>query len=242
MEEIRLRSKMEGRHMIDSKGVHVDPAKIKAIRNLAAPLAPTEKNKKYEWGKEEEEVFQLLKQKLYSAPILALPKGIEDFVVYCDASLNGFRAVLMQQEKVIVYVSRQLKKHEENYTTHDLELVDVVFALRLWRHYLYERERPLRVRSLVMTVHVNLPEQIRNAQIEAMKKEKFLLLLLNSSANFWQWYLLSSSSGNNLYWQWELILPVGTLNLAVGMPCAFYSQQSSLKLDAPSAFKFSRIK
>nr|GEX73540.1 hypothetical protein [Tanacetum cinerariifolium] len=71
---------------------------------------------------------------------------------------------------------------------------------------------------------------------------QFLFLLFNSSANFWQWHLKSSGSGNNLHWQWELILPVGTLNLAVGMPCAFYSQQSSPELDAPSAFKFSKIK
>ncbi|GJV23813.1 putative reverse transcriptase domain-containing protein [Tanacetum coccineum] len=86
---------------------------------------------------DEEEAFQILKQKLCSAPILALPKGSEDFVVYCDASIKGFRVVLMQREKVIAYTSRQLKKHEENYTTHDLELGAVVFALRLWRHYLY---------------------------------------------------------------------------------------------------------
>nr|GFC63437.1 hypothetical protein [Tanacetum cinerariifolium] len=66
--------------------------------------------------------------------------GSEDFVVYCDASLKGFRDVLMQREKVIVYASRQLKKHKENYTTHDLELGAVVFALRLWRHYLYGKK------------------------------------------------------------------------------------------------------
>ncbi|GJQ91932.1 putative reverse transcriptase domain-containing protein [Tanacetum coccineum] len=71
------------------------------------------------------------------APILSLPEGSEDFVVYCDASLKGFGAVLMQREKVIAYASRQLRKNEENYTTHDLELGAVVFALRLWRHYLY---------------------------------------------------------------------------------------------------------
>ncbi|GKG28130.1 putative reverse transcriptase domain-containing protein, partial [Tanacetum coccineum] len=71
---------------------------------------------------EEEEAFQTLKQNLYSAPILALPEGTEDFVVYCDASLKGFGAVLMQREKVIAYASRKLKDHEENYTTHDLEL------------------------------------------------------------------------------------------------------------------------
>ncbi|GJZ72598.1 putative reverse transcriptase domain-containing protein [Tanacetum coccineum] len=82
----------------------------------------TEKNKKYEWGTDEDEAFQTLKQKLCSAPILSLPEGTENFVVYCDASHKGFGAVLMQREKVIAYASRQLKKHEENYTTHDLEL------------------------------------------------------------------------------------------------------------------------
>ncbi|GJY20159.1 putative reverse transcriptase domain-containing protein [Tanacetum coccineum] len=75
-----------------------------------------------------------------SAPILALPKGTKDFMVYCDASLKGYGAVLMQREKVIAYASRQLKDHEENYTTHDLELGVVVFALRLWRHYLYGKK------------------------------------------------------------------------------------------------------
>ncbi|GKD48666.1 putative reverse transcriptase domain-containing protein [Tanacetum coccineum] len=102
-------------HVIDRNGVHVDPAKIEAIKSWAAPTTPTE-------GKEEEEAFQTLKQKLCSAPILALPEGTEDFMVYCDASLKGYGAVLMQRKKVIAYASRQLKVHEENYTTHDLEL------------------------------------------------------------------------------------------------------------------------
>ncbi|GJZ24807.1 putative reverse transcriptase domain-containing protein [Tanacetum coccineum] len=139
-------------HVIDRSGVHVDPAKIEAIRNWAALTTPTkvrqflglasyyqrfiegflliskpltkltQKNKTFKWGSEEEEAFQLLKEKLCSAPILALPEGTEDFVVYCDASLKGFGAILMQREKVIAYASRQLKPHEENYTTHDLEL------------------------------------------------------------------------------------------------------------------------
>ncbi|GKA98438.1 putative reverse transcriptase domain-containing protein [Tanacetum coccineum] len=216
-------------HVIDNNGVHVDPAKVEAIRNWAALTMPTEvrqflrlvdyyrrfiesfsliskpltkltqKDKKYEWGKEEEEAFQTLKQKICSAPILALPKGTEDFMV-----------------------------HKENYTTHDLELGAIVFALRLWRHYLYgtkcvvftdhkslhyilnqkelnmrqrrwiellsdydceiryhpgkanvvvdalsqkERIKPLRVRALVMTVHNNLPKHILDAQKEAMKKK-----------------------------------------------------------------------
>ncbi|GKC42025.1 putative reverse transcriptase domain-containing protein [Tanacetum coccineum] len=72
-----------------------------------------------------------------SAPILALPQGAENFIVYCDASHKGLGAVLMQNEKVIVYASRQLKIHEKNYTTHDLELGAVVFSLKIWRHYLY---------------------------------------------------------------------------------------------------------
>ncbi|GKG20587.1 putative reverse transcriptase domain-containing protein, partial [Tanacetum coccineum] len=76
----------------------------------------------------EDEAFQTLKQKLCSAPILAFPEGAENFVVYCDASHKGYRAVLMQREKVIAYASRQLKKHEENYTTQDLELGAVVFV------------------------------------------------------------------------------------------------------------------
>nr|GFA61205.1 retrovirus-related Pol polyprotein from transposon 17.6 [Tanacetum cinerariifolium] len=94
-------------------------------------------DKKYQWGKEKEEAFQTLKQKLCSAPIVALPERTENFVVYCDVSLKGYGDVLMQKEKVIAYASRQLKTHEENYTTRDLELEAVIFALRLWKHYLY---------------------------------------------------------------------------------------------------------
>nr|GFA59958.1 putative reverse transcriptase domain-containing protein [Tanacetum cinerariifolium] len=84
-------------HVIDRSGVHVDPAKIEAINSWAAPMTPTEK---YEWGKEKEESFQTLKQKLCSAPILALPDGTKDFVAYCDASLKGYGAELMQKEKI----------------------------------------------------------------------------------------------------------------------------------------------
>ncbi|GKC32671.1 putative reverse transcriptase domain-containing protein, partial [Tanacetum coccineum] len=181
-------------HVIDRNGVHIDPAKIEAIRNWAAPTTPTEpltkltwKDKKYEWGKEEDEAFQLLKQKLCSALILALPEGTEYFVDYCDASHKGYGAVLMQPEKVIAYASRQLKVHEKNYTTHDLELGAVVFALSDYDceiHYhpiklnvvvgaLSQKERikPLRVQALVMTVHNDLPNKILEAQKEAMKKK-----------------------------------------------------------------------
>nr|GEX19701.1 putative reverse transcriptase domain-containing protein [Tanacetum cinerariifolium] len=97
----------------------------------------TQKGIKFDWGIKEENAFQLIKQKLYSVSILALPEGREDFLVYCDASHKGLGAVLMQRKKVISYASRQLKIHEKNYTTHDLELGSVVFALKMWRHYLY---------------------------------------------------------------------------------------------------------
>ncbi|GKB44764.1 putative reverse transcriptase domain-containing protein [Tanacetum coccineum] len=85
----------------------------------------TPKGVKFDWGDKEEAAFQLIKQKFYSAPILALPKGSEDFVIYCDASHKGLSDVLMQREKVIAYASLQLKIHEKNYTTCDLELRSV---------------------------------------------------------------------------------------------------------------------
>ncbi|GKD28225.1 putative reverse transcriptase domain-containing protein [Tanacetum coccineum] len=117
-------------YVINREGVHVDPAKIEAIKNWPVPTSPTE-------GVDVDEAFQKLKRDLCTALILALSEGPDDFVVYCDASLKGYGAVLMQRDKVIAYASRQLKTHEENYTTHNLELGAVVFALRLWRHYLY---------------------------------------------------------------------------------------------------------
>nr|GFD18808.1 putative reverse transcriptase domain-containing protein [Tanacetum cinerariifolium] len=77
----------------------------------------TQRKVEFEWGDKQEAAFQLLKQKLYSALILALPDGSEDFIVYCGASNKGLGAVLMQRENVILYASRQLKIHEKNYTT-----------------------------------------------------------------------------------------------------------------------------
>ncbi|GJV58348.1 putative reverse transcriptase domain-containing protein [Tanacetum coccineum] len=97
-------------HVIDSEGIHVDPAKIEAIKDWASPKTPTEI---HQFLEKEEAAFQLLKQKLCSAPILALPEGSENFMVYCDASHKGLGAVLMQREKVIAYASRQLKVHEK---------------------------------------------------------------------------------------------------------------------------------
>ncbi|GJR35765.1 reverse transcriptase domain-containing protein [Tanacetum coccineum] len=214
-------------HVIDSRGIHVDPAKIESIKDWASPKTPTEirqflglagyyrrfiegfskiaksmtkltqKGIKFDWGEKEENAFQLIKQKLCSAPILALPEGSEDFM-------------------------------ENNYTTHDLELGSVVYALKIWRHYLYEtkctmfidhksiqhildqkelnmrqrrwlellsdydcdiryhpgkanvvanalsrkeRIKPLRVRALVMTIGLDLPKQLLETHIKALKPE-----------------------------------------------------------------------
>nr|GEU85999.1 hypothetical protein [Tanacetum cinerariifolium] len=145
---------------------------IKGFLKIAKSMTKlTQKGVKFDWGDKEEAAFQLIKQKLCSAPILALPEGSEDFVVYCDASHKGLGAVLIQREKVIAYASRQLKIHEKNYTTHDLELGSIVFALKIRRHYL--TNKPLRIQALVMTIGLNLLKQILEAQIEAQKPENF---------------------------------------------------------------------
>ncbi|GJS79276.1 putative reverse transcriptase domain-containing protein [Tanacetum coccineum] len=187
-------------HVIDSRGIHVDPAKIESIKDWASPKTPTEirqflglagyyrrfiegfskiaksmtkltqKGIKFDWGEKEENAFQLIKQKLCSAPILALPEGSEDFVVYCDASHKGLGAVLMQREKVIAYASRQLKVHEKNYTTHDLELGSVVFALKIWRHYLYG------TRCTVFTDHKSLQHILDQKELN-MRQRRWLELL-----------------------------------------------------------------
>ncbi|GJU20113.1 putative reverse transcriptase domain-containing protein [Tanacetum coccineum] len=128
----KLKMSSEFSHLIDSQGLHVDPAKIEAVKNWTSLTIPTEIRQFLGLA-----TFQLLKQKLREAPILALPERNDDFVVYCDASHQGLGAVLMQREKVIAYASRQLKPNEENYTTRDLELGAVVFTLKIWRHYMY---------------------------------------------------------------------------------------------------------
>ncbi|GJU54952.1 putative reverse transcriptase domain-containing protein [Tanacetum coccineum] len=130
----------------------------------------TQKKVKFEWGNKQETTFQLLKQKLCSTPILALPEGSKDFIVYCDASIKGLGAVLMQREKVIAYASRQLKIHEKNYMTHDLELGAVVFSLKLWRHYLYG------TKCTVFTDHKSL-QHILNQKELNMSQHRWLELL-----------------------------------------------------------------
>nr|GFA20801.1 putative reverse transcriptase domain-containing protein [Tanacetum cinerariifolium] len=125
-------------HVIDSQGLAGYYRRfIEGFSKIAKPMTKlTQKKVKFKWGDKQEAAFQLLKQKLCSALIYALPEGCKDFIVYCDASNKGLGAVLMQRKKVNSYASCQLKIHEKNYTTHDLELRPVVFALKIWRHYL----------------------------------------------------------------------------------------------------------
>ncbi|XP_060182527.1 uncharacterized protein LOC132612230 [Lycium barbarum] len=125
-------------HVVSKDGILVDPKKID-VSVIAAPLLTrlTQKNVQFKWTKDCELSFRKLKKALTMAPVLTLPTGEEGYSVYCDASRVGLGCVLMQGGKVIAYVSRQLKNHEKNYPTLDLELVVVVFALKLWQHYLY---------------------------------------------------------------------------------------------------------
>ncbi|GJU46909.1 putative reverse transcriptase domain-containing protein [Tanacetum coccineum] len=214
-------------HVVNRDGIHVDPSKVESVKNWKTPESPTEirsflglagyyrrfienfskiakpltlltqKNKAYVWGDKQDEAFQILKEKLCNAPVLALPDGPDDFVVYCDASKQGFGCVLMQQGKVIAYASRQLKKHEKNYTTHDLELgaKDLNMRQRRWIELLSdyeceikyhpgkanvvadalsrkERLKPRRVRAMSITIHSGLKTKILEAQSEASKDLK----------------------------------------------------------------------
>nr|GEX77216.1 putative reverse transcriptase domain-containing protein [Tanacetum cinerariifolium] len=168
------------RHVVNSEGIHVDPNKIEAVKKWKPSKTPTEirsvlglaryyrrfitnfskiakpltlwtqKDKKFVWGDKKENAFQMLKDMLCDALILELPEGPNDFVIYYDASNECFGCVLMQRNKVIAYASRQLKIHEKNYTNHDLELGAIVFALKMWRHYLY------RTKSVIYTDHKSL--------------------------------------------------------------------------------------
>ena len=154
-------------HIIIEKGIQVDPAKVEAVTKWEPPRNVTEvrsflglagyyrrfvegfskiaipltrllrKDTKFEWDRGCQESFDRLKSLLTTAPVLALPKGRGGFEVYSDASNQGLGCVLMQHGKVIAYASRQLKTHETNYPTYDLELAAIVFVLKIWRHYLY---------------------------------------------------------------------------------------------------------
>ena len=154
-------------HIVSKEGIRVDPKKIEVVvewkppRNvtevhsflelasyyrrfvkgfsmIAAPMTRLlQKNVKFERGEECQISFDKLKAFLTEAPVLTQSTCGKEYVIFSDASLNGHGCVLMQEGKVVAYASRQLKRHEKNYPTHDLELAAIVFALKIWRHYLY---------------------------------------------------------------------------------------------------------
>ncbi|GJS67825.1 putative reverse transcriptase domain-containing protein [Tanacetum coccineum] len=195
--EFQLQEILFLRHVMNSDRIHVNPSKIEVVKNWKASRTLSEKSKTFDWGEEQEKAFQTLRDKLCNAHVLAISDGPEDFVVYCYASSLGLGCVLMQRGKVIAYESRQLKIHEKNYTTHDLELGAVVFALKIWRHYLYgtkslfsdydceicyhpgkanvvadalsmkERIKPKRNRAMNMTLQSSIKDKILAAQKEA---------------------------------------------------------------------------
>jgi hypothetical protein len=154
-------------HVISNEGITVDLAKVEAVNNWKRPANPTEirsflglagyyrwfiegfsklaslltlltkKKVSYVWEEKYEKGFLELKKRLCTAPVLALPEMNKPYEVYTDASKEGLGGVLMQERRVIAYISRKLKPREENYPTYDLELTAIVFALKKWRHYLY---------------------------------------------------------------------------------------------------------
>ncbi|WVZ90026.1 hypothetical protein U9M48_036360 [Paspalum notatum var. saurae] len=149
-------------HIVSKGGIMVDPSKISSVpevvkevrrflglagyhrrfiesfSKIAKPMTSLlEKGVSFIWTKERQAAFDELKKRLTTAPVLTLPDLTKSFTVYCDASKEGLGCVLMQEGKVIAYASRQLRKHEVNYPTHDLELAAVVHALKIWRHYLF---------------------------------------------------------------------------------------------------------
>ncbi|KAH0689476.1 hypothetical protein KY289_016834 [Solanum tuberosum] len=153
-------------HIISGDAIRVDTQKIEVVQNWPRPTSPidirsilglasyyrrfvegfssisspltklTQKTMKFQWSEACEKSFQELKKRLTTAPVLTLPEGTQGFVEYCDASRFGLGCVLMENGKVIAFASRQLKVHEKNYPTHNLELAAVVFTLKIWRHYL----------------------------------------------------------------------------------------------------------
>ncbi|XP_073018817.1 uncharacterized protein [Primulina eburnea] len=187
-------------HIVSKQGISVDPSKIESIKQwpipktvsdiqsflslagyyrrfiadfskIALPLTNlTRKATKFEWTLECQQAFQTLKDKLTSAPILVLPCGTEDFVVYTDASKHGLGAVSMQRGKVIAYASRQLKEYEKNYPTHYLELAAVVFALKIWRHYLYGEK------CVIFTDHKSLSYLFSQKELN-MRQRRWLELV-----------------------------------------------------------------
>ncbi|WMV38730.1 hypothetical protein MTR67_032115 [Solanum verrucosum] len=184
-------------HIVSKEGVMVDPQKIEGVNNWVRPSSMTiglasyyhrfvknfssianhlknltKKEISFEWTEKCDENFQNLKTLLTTAPILTLPIKGKDFIVYCDASHSGLGIVLMQDKNVITYALRQLKVHERNYLTHDLELVAIVFALKIWRHYLFG------VKCEVFTDHRSLQHVFTQNYLN-LRQRRWMELLKN---------------------------------------------------------------
>ncbi|KAL4555554.1 hypothetical protein LXL04_038176 [Taraxacum kok-saghyz] len=174
-------------HVVNQSGIIVDPAKISAVMQWEVPRTPTEirsflglagyyRRFIQDFSKiglpltHQQRAFEDLRRRLCEAPILTLPDGMEDMVVYCDASCQGLGVVLMQRGKVIAYASRQLKPNEAKYPTHDLELGAVVFALKIWRHYLFG------VKCTIYTDHKSL-KYLMDQQNLNMRQRRWLDVL-----------------------------------------------------------------
>lgn len=187
-------------HVVSNNGLAVDPAKVKAVvewewptsvreirsflglagcyrrfiegfSSLSRPFtALTKKNAQFVWSDKCEASFQELKHRLVTAPVLTLPMESIGYVVYTNASRKGLGSMLMQQGRVVAFVSRQLKEHEKNYPTLDLELAAVVYALKIWRHYLYGEE------CEIHTDHKSL-EYIFTQRDLSMRQRKWLEVL-----------------------------------------------------------------
>ena len=138
---------------------------VEGFSKLTAPLTKlTRKEENFVWLEACQQSFDELKLKLTLALVLTLPLGQDGYTVYCDASKQGLGCVLMQHENVIAYASRQLKKHKQNYPTHNLKLVAIVFALRIWRHYLYG------VPCRIFTDHKSLQYLFTQKELNMRKK------------------------------------------------------------------------
>ncbi|KAA3481006.1 Gag-Pol polyprotein [Gossypium australe] len=183
-------------HSVSGDGIRVDPSKISAIMEWKLPrnvvlqtvrkrvlyIATSmtkllQKDVKFEWIEKCQQSFEKLKALLTEAPILVQPKSGKEFVVYSDASLNGLGCMLMQEGKVVAYASRQLKPHEKNYSTHDLELVAIVFALKIWHHYLYGEKWRIFINHKIIDYHLGKANVVADA---LSRKSLYALRAMNT--------------------------------------------------------------
>nr|GFB83311.1 putative reverse transcriptase domain-containing protein [Tanacetum cinerariifolium] len=168
--EEHLKAILEFLKKAEFQGIHVDPAKIESVRDWASPKPPTEIRQFLGLAGYYRRFIEGFSKIAKPMTKLTQRKVSEDFIVYCDASNKGLGAVLMQRENVISYASRQLKIHEKNYTTHDLKLGAVVFALKIWRHYLYG------TKCTVFTDHKSLQHILDQKELN-MRQRRWLELL-----------------------------------------------------------------